>query len=174
MSDKKDRISRRGLLKATGAGLAGAAAVYGLNKLGWLPGAETPLPPPPTDKMTCRTHPRSGDAVSLLGFGCMRLPLTGPAADPARLGQRQAGRPHLGRTQLAHDLAGRPAMVAVVVLPDGIGDDGGKARAFQDDAAGERQAEHPCQDRHTAPERPAPPAGPSSRSAHARHTPQKP
>ena len=82
MSDKKDRISRRGLLKATGAGLAGAAAVYGLNKLGWLPGAETPLPPPPTDKMTCRTHPRSGDAVSLLGFGCMRLPVLPEATSP--------------------------------------------------------------------------------------------
>ena len=82
MSDKKDRISRRGLLKATGAGLAGAAAVYGLNKLGWLPGAATPLPPPPTDKMTCRTHPRSGDAVSLLGFGCMRLPVLPEATSP--------------------------------------------------------------------------------------------
>lgn len=29
----------------------------------------------PTDRMTYRTHPRTGDRVSLLGYGCMRWPM---------------------------------------------------------------------------------------------------
>ena len=29
----------------------------------------------PTDKMTYRTNPHTGDKVSLLGYGCMRWPL---------------------------------------------------------------------------------------------------
>ena len=34
----------------------------------------------PTDKMTYRTSPTTGDRVSLLGYGCMRWPLK-PAPD---------------------------------------------------------------------------------------------
>jgi len=30
--------------------------------------------PVPDDKMTYRANPRNGDKVSLLGYGCMRLP----------------------------------------------------------------------------------------------------
>lgn len=82
MDDRKKNVSRRGLLKAAGAGLAGAAAVYGLNKLGLLPGTSSPVPEPPADGMTYRTHPQSGDRVSLLGFGCMRLPVRPEATSP--------------------------------------------------------------------------------------------
>lgn len=86
----KPFLSRRRLLKTLGAGVASGVALYGAEKLQLLPHADTPLPGPPRDKMTCRVHPRSGDKVSLLGFGCMRLPTlpeadssTGPAVDEA-------------------------------------------------------------------------------------------
>lgn len=86
----KSFLSRRNLLKTLGAGLAGGAALYGADKLRLLPGADTPLPEPPRDRMTFRLHPRSGDKISLLGFGCMRLPMlpgadsmTGPHVDEA-------------------------------------------------------------------------------------------
>lgn len=83
-------LSRRNLLKTLGAGLAGGAVLYGADKLRLLPGADAPLPEPPRDRMTFRLHPRSGDKISLLGFGCMRLPMlpgadsmTGPDVDEA-------------------------------------------------------------------------------------------
>lgn len=76
-------FSRRGLLKAAGAGAAGAALYGGLNTLGLLPGGgASPLPEPPTDKMTYRVNPKSGDKVSLLAFGCMRLPVMPDATSP--------------------------------------------------------------------------------------------
>lgn len=87
---RKPLLSRRNLLKTLGAGVAGGAVLYGADKLRLLPGTDTPLPEPPQDRMTCRTHPRSGDRVSLLGFGGMRLPMladadsrTGPDVDEA-------------------------------------------------------------------------------------------
>ncbi len=70
-------ISRREFLKKLGIG---ATAAAGLGMAGCAPakkeiakeGVETG--PIPTDKMTYRTNPTSGDKVSILGYGCMRWP----------------------------------------------------------------------------------------------------
>ena len=72
-------ISRRSFLKLFGAGTAATAAT--------LAGCKNPdktqqqaadeykdQVEPPKDKMTYRTNPRTGDKVSLLGYGMMRLP----------------------------------------------------------------------------------------------------
>ena len=72
-------ISRRSFLKLLGAGTAATAAA--------LAGCKNPdktqqqaadeykdQVEPPKDKMTYRTNPRTGDKVSLLGYGMMRLP----------------------------------------------------------------------------------------------------
>ncbi len=63
--------SRRGFLKALGLGtLAAGAALAGCK-----PRQEgSPNAPIPRGQMTCRSHPRTGDRVSLLGYGCMRWP----------------------------------------------------------------------------------------------------
>ncbi|WP_353115438.1 aldo/keto reductase [Nitratidesulfovibrio sp.] len=76
-------VSRRTLLKAAGAGVTGGAVLYSLDKLRLLPSFEALLPEPPTDRMTCRVHPGSGDKVSLLGFGCMRFPMLPDASGPS-------------------------------------------------------------------------------------------
>lgn len=57
--------------------IAGTAAAAGLP--GCRPSADKATPtgpqgPIPTDKMTYRTTPTTGDRVSLLGYGCMRWP----------------------------------------------------------------------------------------------------
>lgn len=63
-------ISRRSFLKTLG--LAGAATAGFVGCKGNGPkGAEGEIP---TDKMTYRTTPSTGDKVSILGFGMMRLP----------------------------------------------------------------------------------------------------
>lgn len=74
MSDKnKGKLSRRDFLKTlgiAGAATAGLAACAGGKKNDETsPSAEIP-----TDKMTYRVNPTTGDKVSLLGFGMMRLP----------------------------------------------------------------------------------------------------
>lgn len=67
-------LDRRGVLKLLGVGAATSLAVstgcFGNDRRS---SSRTP-DAVPTDKMTYRTHPRSGDRVSLLGYGCMRLP----------------------------------------------------------------------------------------------------
>ncbi len=72
----KKNISRRSFLKTLGAGsVAAAATMYGCkpnNKVSAEGGAIGEVP---TDKMTYRINPYTGDKVSLLGFGCMRWPL---------------------------------------------------------------------------------------------------
>ena len=81
--DKKDRssrVSRRRLLQVAGAGVAGSAVLYGLDKLRLLPSFEKPLPVPAAENMTYRVNPNNGDKISLLGFGCMRFPMQ-PGAD---------------------------------------------------------------------------------------------
>ena len=81
--DKKDTssgVSRRRLLQAAGAGVAGGAVLYGLDKLRLLPSFEKPLPVPAAESMTYRQNPKNGDKISLLGFGCMRFPML-PGAD---------------------------------------------------------------------------------------------
>nr|WP_320037623.1 aldo/keto reductase [uncultured Bacteroides sp.] len=78
--DKKN-IDRRNFLKLLGGGAAvSTAAFYGCK-----PGNKTPTGVAsvlhvPTDKMTYRLNPKTGEKVSLLGYGCMRLP-TKPTAD---------------------------------------------------------------------------------------------
>lgn len=65
-------ISRRDFLKTLGlatAATAGMAACAGSQG-----GDGTAEGPIPTDKMTLRTNPKTGDRVSILGFGMMRLP----------------------------------------------------------------------------------------------------
>ncbi len=73
---KNQNMHRRDFLKLLGLG----TAFTGLA----LPGCKgasdksindnTALSPIPTDKMTYRTNPKTGEKVSILGYGCMRWP----------------------------------------------------------------------------------------------------
>ncbi|KKB51849.1 hypothetical protein HMPREF1212_02585 [Parabacteroides sp. HGS0025] len=70
--NKKD-ITRRNFFRiigTAGAVTAGLTACGGRN-------SNTTGEEIPTDKMTYRTNPKTGDKVSLLGFGMMRLPSVG-------------------------------------------------------------------------------------------------
>lgn len=69
-----EKINRRDFLKVLGAtGLAGgAAAIAGCKNVSDAEG---------NGEMTYRVNPGTGDKVSLLGYGMMRLPQTGEAAD---------------------------------------------------------------------------------------------
>ena len=72
--DKEDKsLSRRDFLKTLGiAGIATAglaSCIGGKNNNSTAENADIP-----TDKMAYRTNPTTGDRVSLLGFGMMRLP----------------------------------------------------------------------------------------------------
>ena len=66
----KNIITRRKFLKVFGGGTTVAAtALYGCSS------KETEAyKNVPTDKMTYRINPSTGDKVSILGYGCMRLP----------------------------------------------------------------------------------------------------
>ena len=79
---EKKKIDRREFLKTLGLGAAATtAALYGCAPKGGS-AASAPAGEVPTDGMTYRTSPSSGDRVSLLGYGCMRWPqLPTPAAD---------------------------------------------------------------------------------------------
>ena len=75
MQNKKFKleIDRREFLKRLGAGaLFTTAAMTGCKNNSSFGNAT--YGEVPTDKMTYRTHPRSGDKVSLIGYGCMRWP----------------------------------------------------------------------------------------------------
>ncbi len=78
MANKKYTINRRDFLKALGvgavaAGTATMASCSGKKDMTYaVEGKHTGEPP--TDKMTYRTNPNTGDKVSLLGYGCMRWP----------------------------------------------------------------------------------------------------
>lgn len=72
--EKKLLLSRRGFLKTLGvasAATAGLTACIGGRKDENSSSSTSDIP---TDKMTYRINPISGDKVSLLGFGMMRLP----------------------------------------------------------------------------------------------------
>jgi predicted aldo/keto reductase-like oxidoreductase len=72
---------RRNFLKLLGLGAAtSVAALSGCGPRGQGANARTSAPAVPTDQMTYRTDPTGGARVSLLGYGCMRLPRR-PKAD---------------------------------------------------------------------------------------------
>ncbi|MGN1239202.1 MAG: twin-arginine translocation signal domain-containing protein, partial [Muribaculaceae bacterium] len=66
-----ENLSRRNFLKVLGAAGAVTAGIASCAKQehGTAPDGEIP-----TDKMTYRDNPTTGDHVSILGFGMMRLP----------------------------------------------------------------------------------------------------
>lgn len=81
LKDKKQNIDRRNFFKILGGGAVATTTI--------MVGCETKntnrggiaLSEVPTDQMTYRTSSASGDKVSVLGYGCMRLPtLPGNAA----------------------------------------------------------------------------------------------
>lgn len=68
---KNNEITRRGFLKYLGAGAALAAIGC---KTTDSDNATSPHVAAGTGKMTTRTNPKTGEKVSLLGYGCMRWP----------------------------------------------------------------------------------------------------
>ena len=71
----KKEITRRDFLKVMGAGTAATlAACAGQQKQGVAQTEYTQQVEPPTGQMSYRTHPKTGEQVSLLGYGMMRLP----------------------------------------------------------------------------------------------------
>ena len=72
---KNSQISRRDFLKKLGIGTASTAAMMIMEPFSSFAGEKDDTPVVPEDnKMTYRVNRRSGDKVSLLGFGMMRLP----------------------------------------------------------------------------------------------------
>jgi predicted aldo/keto reductase-like oxidoreductase len=69
-------INRRSFLKTVGVGSAvTAAALAGCKPRNTVSAEGGSIGDVPTDKMTYRINPHSGDRVSLLGYGCMRWPV---------------------------------------------------------------------------------------------------
>lgn len=69
-------INRRNFLKTLGAGSAvTAAALAGCKPRNTVSAEGGSIGEVPTDKMTYRINPHTGDKVSLLGYGCMRWPV---------------------------------------------------------------------------------------------------
>ena len=69
-------MNRRHFLKVMGGGaVASSAALYGCGSKSEPGAASKALGEVPTDKMTYRKNPTTGDRVSLLGYGCMRWPV---------------------------------------------------------------------------------------------------
>lgn len=79
MEKNKNKIDRREFLKRLGMGAAAVSAVAatgcqnGKNPISGE--ALTTERNIPKDSMTYRTHPRTGEQVSILGYGCMRWPM---------------------------------------------------------------------------------------------------
>ena len=87
----KRNIDRREFLK-TAAGAAAVTSGIGLvsgckGKEGAATGAETPA-----GEMTYRTNPKQGDEVSILGYGCMRWPMTKDENDQDVVDQKAVNR----------------------------------------------------------------------------------
>jgi hypothetical protein len=72
----KKAITRKDFLKIAGAGtLAAGAMLTGCKLRSSVSTEGGAIGEVPTDPMTYRTNPHTGDCVSLLGYGCMRFPL---------------------------------------------------------------------------------------------------
>lgn len=72
----KKEISRRNFFKVLGtSSVATTAAMYGCKPSNTASAEGGSIGEVPTDKMTYRMNPHTGDTVSLLGYGCMRWPL---------------------------------------------------------------------------------------------------
>ena len=80
--DRKEEINRREFLKIVG--ISAATTTVALSgcapKNNSVTGDLVAQGEVPTDKMTYRTNPKTGEKVSILGYGCMRWP-TLPAPD---------------------------------------------------------------------------------------------
>ena len=81
------KISRREFLKRSGAG----AAAFGLAASGCTSG-QNGNSTEPAGEMTYRTNPRTGDKVSILGYGCMRWPMIQDSEDNETVDQEAVNR----------------------------------------------------------------------------------
>lgn len=70
-------LSRRSFIKYMGLGAMGAAIASSCSKIGNQGDSDNSDHEEGKSKMTYRTNPNTGDKVSLLGYGCMRLPTVG-------------------------------------------------------------------------------------------------
>jgi len=75
MAEDKNKLDRRDFLKIIGGGAVAltTTGLVGCDSNNQSRGGSA-LTEIPTDKMTYRTVPTTGDKVSLLGYGCMRFP----------------------------------------------------------------------------------------------------
>lgn len=76
MKNQEKDISRRDFLKIVGISTAatGVALTGCDSRRNAVSGDRVAQQEVPTDRMTYRTHPKQGERVSLLGYGCMRWP----------------------------------------------------------------------------------------------------
>lgn len=71
--DKMKKINRRDFLKIFGGTVVGATALAACTDK--TEQTTAAMQEPPKDKMTMRINPKTGEKVSLLGYGMMRLPV---------------------------------------------------------------------------------------------------
>lgn len=75
MNEQKN-ISRREFLKRLGIGAAATTALVGCDGNGHsATGHRAMQDEVPTDRMSYRTYPKTGEKISVLGYGCMRWPM---------------------------------------------------------------------------------------------------
>ncbi len=82
MEKKNNDMSRREFLKRLGLGAAASTVALATGcgtRNNPVSGDRSASGEVPTDKMTYRTNPKTGEKVSLLGYGCMRWPTLGKA-----------------------------------------------------------------------------------------------
>ena len=84
-------ISRRQFLKAVGGGVVASSALLTACKGGEQQSTAN-TQEPPKDKMTMRTNPNTGDKVSILGYGMMRLPVEDMGVDDSPYDQEMINR----------------------------------------------------------------------------------
>lgn len=68
-------INRRSFLKLLGGGAVATSAL--LTACKGNDNKTTAAKEPPKGKMTYRTNPKTGEKISILGYGMMRLPVVG-------------------------------------------------------------------------------------------------